>query len=289
MTSVVCPRCATELRLLREPTDQTPARCYACQAVFSLEPIATAPVAAPAAAAPPPPAPPPLRLEAPVLPPAAPGVAAAGLSSPPPPVRFLAATESTLPRAVAPPRAVFLGPNATALAAGVVVLLVAGAAAGLLAYRAGTERTDASGRPPEEAKAPDAPPVPLQPTVPKSLPSVLAPDLDRARELLGAWESRADDGSWAALEFRRDGTATFTPAHAIDQELTPLPGRWSLYKRDGNIIVVDLFYNATGLEVHRLTVEIGGPDALTVLRSVFHGRMQYAEQRFVRTAAPPPP
>lgn len=38
-----CPRCRTALRLLRPPVDSTPVRCFSCQAVFSLDPIETAP------------------------------------------------------------------------------------------------------------------------------------------------------------------------------------------------------------------------------------------------------
>src|SRR5262245_24490935 len=42
--TAVCPRCGTQLRLMRAPVEFAPIQCYQCQAKFYLDAIETAPV-----------------------------------------------------------------------------------------------------------------------------------------------------------------------------------------------------------------------------------------------------
>jgi hypothetical protein len=186
-----------------------------------------------------------------------------------------------------------LGPIESVIAVTVTLALVGGAIiGGYYAYRSfvpatGPETTASAA----EVKSPsldgriqkvmDAGPV----TIPSLPPTV--PDAEKKeRELIGYWVSRADDGSVATIDLRKDGVIEYVGAPRDPDDVRGIKGRWALTNYEKNVATIDIYYAATGLELHRLTVEIAGPDCLTVIRSAFRGLVEKPEQRFVRQPRP---
>jgi len=104
--------------------------------------------------------------------------------------------------------------------------------------------------------------------------------------LIGYWVSRADDGSVATIDLRKDGVVEYVGAPTDPDDVRGLKGRWALTSLEKDLAIIDIYYPATGLELHRLAVKIAGPDCITVVRSAFRGVVEQPEQRFVRQSRP---
>jgi len=119
-----------------------------------------------------------------------------------------------------------------------------------------------------------------------SIPRVVTDAASKESALIGYWVSRADDGSVATIDLRKDGMVEYVGASRDPDDVRGLKGRWALTNFEKDIAVIDIYYAATGLELHRLTIKIAGPDCITVVRSVYRGMIEQPEQRFVRQSRP---
>ena len=226
------------------------------------------------------PAPPPVAKVAPIVPLAANLNAAPGLPTP-----NEAAKKSQL--------FLELGPMESLIAVTVTLALVGGVTVGgYYAYRsfvtATAPETDAAVA---EVKTPNldgaiqkvmsAGPLTMPPA-----PLAVTDAASKESALVGYWVSRADDGSVATIDLRKDGVVEYVGAPRDPDDVRGLKGRWAVTNFEKDIAVIDIYYAATGLELHRLTIKIAGPDCITVVRSVFRGMSEQPEQRFVRQSRP---
>jgi len=53
------------------------------------------------------------------------------------------------------------------------------------------------------------------------------------------------------------------------------------------LATLDIIYTQTGLEVHRMTISLNLPDAMTIEYSAFRGNVNRTDQRFVRRRGAP--
>jgi hypothetical protein len=194
-----------------------------------------------------------------------------------------------------PRRVLQLGPQEAMIAGVLIVALVAGGiAGGTMYFRASANSTDSADAAPDTPSSaakfnasgtaldrPAITPPDRLRWIPKA-PS-LPPDIEaKTAALVGFWESRSDDGSMSTLELRADESASVLPATDNPSETPMLEGRWALIAQEGNTAKIDIIYTATGLEVHRMTIELQLPDAMTVVTSAFRGRVDRTDQRYVR-------
>jgi hypothetical protein len=118
------------------------------------------------------------------------------------------------------------------------------------------------------------------------VPPLVADAASKESALIGYWVSRADDGSVATIDFRKGGVVEYVGAPRDPDNARGLQGRWALTSFEKDIAVIDIYYAATGLELHRLIIKIASPDCITVVRSAFRGIVEQPEQRFVRQSRP---
>jgi hypothetical protein len=118
------------------------------------------------------------------------------------------------------------------------------------------------------------------------LPNPPANAEEKSQALIGYWVSRADDGSVAILDLQKEGVAVYTGATADPREARGLLGRWALVQQEKNEATIDILYSVTGLELHRITLQIVSPECILVTRSAFRGIVDHPDQRFIRTTRP---
>lgn len=186
-----------------------------------------------------------------------------------------------------------MGPTESMIAIGVTLMLVAGLImGGVYAFRTLTRSSQAQSGAVSDGGAKgqgDKPPL-VTHSGPTTLPrlSDLPENAESAKaKLVGNWVSRADDGSVAIVNFRADGTASFSDSATIESGEEPLDGKWALIGLDGDLATVAIYYSASGLHMHRMTIELATPDCINIIESAFRGGLHKWDQRFVRETAPP--
>jgi hypothetical protein len=95
-----------------------------------------------------------------------------------------------------------------------------------------------------------------------------------------------DDGSVAMIDFRADGTAAFSDSVISESGSEPLQGRWAVIALENNIATVAIYYSVSGLDMHRMNIEIVSKACMNVVEAAFRGMVQKWDQRFVRETAP---
>lgn len=174
------------------------------------------------------------------------------------------------------------------LGAALVLLLVIAACAGafvlLRTIWPATGKATADG-----AAAPDRAATAAADTAePAAVLAATAKPLPRPTQLVGTWESRTDDGSHSAFEFRADGSVRI--GQAGDPPPPPLRGQWFLAEQRGGEMVIEVGPEYGAVGNFRFVLRPTSPDAFTLVRTLRLGIAQPSGQnlRFVRAAAPPP-
>jgi hypothetical protein len=317
--AIECPQCGTQLRLLRPATVHTPIACCICGATFYLEPVETAPMTE-AVSAPRRPingqGRPAFRTGSPPgrrSPDRAPGDPPPTMSTPAPPAPGPGTRSAPgMPRPVELPDHLQRGFRTrwleSVLGALLVLLLVVAACAGgfvllrtiwapqPLAPSAGADvpaADSSAGNSKSAAATPAAgdPSSGIAPNGPGAAAGAAAKNLPRPEALAGTWESRVDDGSHSSFVFRSDGTVDI--AQAGDPPPPPSRYNWFVIERRGADLVLDVGPDLGAMGNTRMTIQLAGPDAFTLVKSVCHGLIQGSgELRYVRTgpatAAPTP-
>ena len=191
-----------------------------------------------------------------------------------------------------------LGPRETTIAIAVTLafltaLIVAGTYLVQHLRPAPDEDTVAATGAPDEAGKSDGQPTPPPPNTnasPKTTPLVgsLPPQVVEAatNALLGVWAARSDDETAPIMEFRTDGVAYVYDRMAATEGAEPSMGRWGVIGKEGDEITIAIYYAATGLDMHRMKIELVSPDCLNLLYTVFQGKVKKWDQRYVRESSP---
>jgi hypothetical protein len=190
-----------------------------------------------------------------------------------------------------------LGPTETTVAIAVTLLFVTGLLVGGItlwrSLRPAPDEDAAASVSPDVSDKTDGktmPPPIIDNPAPKARPIVasLPPEATEAatNALLGVWAARSDDGTAAILDFRADGVAYVYDRMSAAEGVEPSAGRWGVLSKEGDEVTIAIYYAATGLDMHRMKIELVSPDCLNLLYTVFQGKVKKWDQRYVRESGP---